>query len=138
MTLLDTDTLSLLLAGNPTVLARLRRAEEHLAITVVTKLEILQGRFDFLLKASDGAQLQRAQLWLDQTEVRLDHWAVVRVNAVVAVEFDRLRQLKTLRKVGRADMLIAGIALAHRATLVTRNLRDFRRIPGLILENWAD
>ena len=138
MTLLDTDTLSLLLAGNPRVVARLRQAEEDLAITVITKVEILQGRFDFLLKASDGDQLQRAQLWLERTEVKLDHWAVVRVNAAAAVEFDRLRQLKTLRKVGRADMLIASIALAHRATLVTRNLRDFRMIEGLILENWAD
>ena len=138
MTLLDTDILSLLLAGNPTVIARLRRADENLAITVITKVEILQRRFEFLLKASDGAQLQRAQLWLEQTEVRLDHWAVVRVNAAVAVEFDRLRQFKTLRKVGRSDMLIASIALANRATLVTRNLRDFRRIPGLMLENWAD
>jgi tRNA(fMet)-specific endonuclease VapC len=138
MTLLDTDILSLLLAGNPMVLARLRRAEEDLAITVITKVEILRGRFDFLLKASDGDQLQRAQLWLEQTEVRLDHWAVVRVNAAAAAEFDRLRQLKTLKKVGRADILIASIALAHRATLVTRNLRDFRLIAGLILENWAD
>jgi tRNA(fMet)-specific endonuclease VapC len=138
MTLLDTDTLSLLLAGNPRVFARLRRAEEDLAITVITKVEMLQGRFDFLLKASDGDQLQRAQLWLEQTEVKLDHWVVVRVNAAAAFEFDRLRQLKTLRKVGRADLLIASIALAHRATLVTRNLRDFRLISGLILENWAD
>ncbi len=138
MTLLDTDTVSLLLAGNPKVLGRLRRAEEDLAITVITKVEILQGRFDSLLKARDGDQLQRAQLWLERTEANLDHWAVVRVNAAAAIEFDRLRQLKTVRKVGRADMLIASIALAHRATLVTRNLRDFRLISGLILDNWAD
>jgi len=43
-----------------------------------------------------------------------------------------------LKKVGRADLLIAAIALAHRATLVTRNVRDFQQIPGLILENWTD
>jgi tRNA(fMet)-specific endonuclease VapC len=35
-------------------------------------------------------------------------------------------------------MLIASIALGQRATLVTRNLRHFRQIPGLTLENWAD
>jgi tRNA(fMet)-specific endonuclease VapC len=48
------------------------------------------------------------------------------------------RNLRVVARFRRADMLIASIALAHRATLVTRNLRDFRLISGLILENWAD
>ena len=39
---------------------------------------------------------------------------------------------------GRADLLIAAITLANRATLVTRNLKDFRQVPGLQIENWAD
>jgi tRNA(fMet)-specific endonuclease VapC len=138
MILLDSDILSLILAGNSTVVARLHRAEDELAITVITKVEVLRGRYDFLLKASDGIQLQRAQTWLEQVEVELEGWNVVRVNAVVAAEFDRLRQIKALKKVGRADLLIASFALAHRATLVTRNLRHFRQISGLILENWAD
>jgi phosphopantetheine adenylyltransferase len=32
----------------------------------------------------------------------------------------------------------ASITLANRATLVTRNLRHFKQIPGLKLENWVD
>ncbi len=138
MILLDTDTLSLLLAGNAPVLSRLRRNEEDLAITVITKVEILRGRYDFLLKASDGAQLQRAQQWLDQIEQELNGWNVVAVDGTAAAQFDRLRQIKNLKRIGRADLLIASIALAERATLVTRNLRHFRQIPGLNLENWAD
>jgi len=35
-------------------------------------------------------------------------------------------------------LLIASIALANDALLVTRNLRHFRQVPNLRLENWAD
>jgi tRNA(fMet)-specific endonuclease VapC len=38
--------------------------------------------------------------------------------------------------IGPFDLLIAGIALAHNLTLVTRNTREFTRVPGLKLENW--
>jgi predicted nucleic acid-binding protein len=43
-----------------------------------------------------------------------------------------------LKQLGRADLLIACIALAHDATLVTRNLRQFRRVPKLRVTNWVD
>lgn len=38
--------------------------------------------------------------------------------------------------IGPLDTLIAGTALAHGATLVTRNLREFTRVEGLAVENW--
>jgi tRNA(fMet)-specific endonuclease VapC len=40
--------------------------------------------------------------------------------------------------IGPMDMLIAATALAHRATLVTRNVREFDRVPGLTVVNWHD
>jgi len=40
--------------------------------------------------------------------------------------------------IGPIDTLIAGIALAHSLTLVTRNTREFGRVPGLPLANWFD
>ena len=39
--------------------------------------------------------------------------------------------------IGALDTLIAAHALALGATLVTNNLREFERVPGLVLENWV-
>jgi tRNA(fMet)-specific endonuclease VapC len=38
--------------------------------------------------------------------------------------------------IGPNDLIIAAIALAHGCTLVTHNTREFRRVPGLLLEDW--
>jgi tRNA(fMet)-specific endonuclease VapC len=67
-----------------------------------------------------------------------DSLHLVPLDTLAAAEFDRLRENKKLKKIGRADLLFACIALAQRATLVTRNLKHFRQVPGLQLENWAD
>jgi tRNA(fMet)-specific endonuclease VapC len=63
---------------------------------------------------------------------------VLAIDAASADEFDRLRANKKLKKIGRADLLIAAITLANKATLVTRNTKDFRQVPGLQVENWVD
>jgi tRNA(fMet)-specific endonuclease VapC len=140
MILLDTDIVSLFHAGDPRVTQRVERVQppESVGTTVITRAEILQARFDFLLKAADGEQLQRAQHWLRESEALLADLPVTNVDAAAAAEFDRLRQMKTLRKIGRADLLIASIALSRQATLVSRNLRHLRLVPGLRVENWAD
>ncbi len=38
--------------------------------------------------------------------------------------------------IGPMDTLIAGTARAHRAILVTRNIKEFSRVPNLQIENW--
>jgi tRNA(fMet)-specific endonuclease VapC len=40
------------------------------------------------------------------------------------------------RVIGALDMLIAAHALAEDATIVTDNVREFDRVPGLSVENW--
>src|SRR5262249_55610980 len=110
----------------------------EVAISIITQIEILQGRFAAVLKAADGEQLVRAQELLQRSQERLGLLEIVPVDAAAGKEFDKLRQNKKLKKLGRGDLLIASIALAHRATLVTRNLKDFREISGLRLEKWAD
>jgi tRNA(fMet)-specific endonuclease VapC len=138
MFLLDTDTVSLLLRGHPRVTERVAQATEEVAITLITRIEILQGRFDFVLKAENGEKLLQAQQRLRESEDDLNRFTVVSIGPTAAKEFDRLRANKRLKAIGRADLLIAALALAARGTLVTRNRKDFGRVPGLVTENWAD
>jgi tRNA(fMet)-specific endonuclease VapC len=139
MHLLDTDTITYLHAGHPRVIKHLQEVTDpDVGTTIISKIELLRGRFDFVLKAATGAELLRAQQLLVRTEELLAQIMVVPLDEAAAVQFDRLRTVKSLRKIGRADLLIASIALANRATLVTRNLRHFQQVSGLMLANWVD
>jgi tRNA(fMet)-specific endonuclease VapC len=139
MYLLDTDTLTRAHAGSPGIQERVWEVgEENVATTVITAVEILRGRYEFLMKASNGGELLRAQRLLQSSEELLQTLAIIPIERSSATVFDRLRRDRKLKKIGRADLLIACIALANQATLVTRNLKHFRQIHGLQLENWID
>ena len=86
----------------------------------------------------DEVELLLAQQRLAESEQDLEHFLILPVDAAAAAEFDRLRKLKGSKKIGRSDLLIAAITLANRGTLVTRNVKDFRLVTGLQVENWAD
>lgn len=139
MHLLDTNTLTHLYAGQVNVVERLRTVEDaEVGITIITKVEVLRGRIDYILKAETGINLLKAQELLFRTEELLSELSIVPVSQAASEQFDRLRAVSKLRKIGRADLLIASITLTNRATLVTRNIRHFKQIPGLRLVNWVD
>jgi tRNA(fMet)-specific endonuclease VapC len=140
MFVLDTDTLTLLFTGHPQVTSRRGSVPSSaIAITVITWIETLLGRFEFVRKAATGDELLRAQALLDLTRRSLAAVeTVIPIDTAAAAEFDRLRANKKLKKIGRGDLLIAAVVLANRATLVTRNQRHFRQVSGLQVENWAD
>jgi tRNA(fMet)-specific endonuclease VapC len=147
MLLLDTNILTAMYVGNSKILTALDRSEDpDVATTIINKVELLKGRMDFLLKAESGVEVLRAQAWFQETERLLEEIPVVTFDSRSAELFDELSQRSALRKIGRADLLIGTIpvpggcanALVNRATIVTRNLKDFQRIPGLKLVNWMD
>jgi tRNA(fMet)-specific endonuclease VapC len=79
MILLDTDTVSLFHAGHAQVTERVAKVDpaEVVGTTIITRAEILRARLEFLLKAEDGEQLQRAQERLDSSESLLADLPIV-------------------------------------------------------------
>jgi tRNA(fMet)-specific endonuclease VapC len=139
MHILDTDTLSHLHAGKQNVIRTIQQLPDpYISTTIVTKVEMLRGRIDYILKAKAGQDLLKAQQLFYRTEELLSQIEVMAVTQDAAKRLAALVAIPHLRKVGRADLIIASITLSHRATLVTRNLRHFRQIAGLKVTNWVD
>lgn len=139
MRLLDSDTLSHLWAGQALVAERLAACEDtEVGITSIVKCEMLRARAENLLKAAHVEDIVKAQVRFDRTEQSLAALSIVPFDDRSGEVLRRLESNKRLKKIGRADLLIASIALANEAVLITRNLRHFRQIPNLRLENWVD
>lgn len=60
---------------------------------------------------------------------------VLRYDAAGAAVFENLRLAKV--RIGTLDLRIAAIVLSRNATLLSRNLRDFHKVPGLHVEDWT-
>jgi predicted nucleic acid-binding protein len=71
MIVLDTDTVSDLFAGHPQISERYRRETDEVVTTLVTRIEVLEGRFASVMKAADAAQLLTAQQRLEIAERHL-------------------------------------------------------------------
>lgn len=63
---------------------------------------------------------------------------VLNFDAVCASRYGEIRNRLKLagRPIGETDTLIAAVALAHQATIVTRNKRHFEQIERLQIEEW--
>jgi hypothetical protein len=62
---------------------------EEVGTTVITKMELLSGRFDAVLKAAMGADLLGAQDRLARTEALLAQMIIIALDGTAALRFDR-------------------------------------------------
>jgi tRNA(fMet)-specific endonuclease VapC len=138
--ILDTDHVSLVLRGNPKVIAHLGRVSIQTSTTIITVQEIFNGWMGELNQPNG----KRATI-LDQYH----HLFLVieLLKSLPILEFDALAferyeallvQNPNLRKKRlQKDLRIAAIVLSRNATIVTRNHRDFEQVPGLKIEDWT-
>ena len=137
---LDTDTFTLASYRKSNIVEQIanHRVSNSVEISIVTHLQVLNGRIASVLKAADSTQLNRAFDLLTLSEEMLTTFPIALYNDDAGRIFDSVLAEKKYKKIGLADRLIACIALAHDATLVTRNTKDFALLPDLKLDNWAD
>jgi tRNA(fMet)-specific endonuclease VapC len=130
MYLLDTNTVSLALRGcAPRAVERLRATDrEDVAVSVVTAMEL---RFGLAKNPSTRAKVVVEQ-FLDTVKVLGIDRSIERPYGDIRAALDRRG-----RPIGALDTVIAAHAMAARAVLVTNNVREFRRVRGLLCEDWT-
>jgi tRNA(fMet)-specific endonuclease VapC len=133
---LDTDSPCLLQRGLPQVSQQsAARQPGEPAVTVISLEEQISGWYRLLRQAKQPDDLARAYQNLIDTIQFLARLPILPFQPGAIARYKHLIGLKL--NVGRMDLRIAAIVLEHGGILVTRNKRDFGRVPGLILEDWS-
>jgi tRNA(fMet)-specific endonuclease VapC len=134
--ILDTDTLQLFQDEHPRVTARVEAVPpDDLATSVVTVEEQLSGWYALLRQAKQPERLAWAYRRLAATVRFLSRVQIVDFHESAIQRYEQLKKRKV--KIGTNDLRIAATVLERNAILVTRNVRDFQKIPDLRLEDWS-
>jgi tRNA(fMet)-specific endonuclease VapC len=138
MLILDTDHLTATITDRATsdlLMARLRAAApSDVGTTIINVDEKLRGWQAKIAKARKESDVVRYYAKLQRSVEQLGAGLILPYDDAAARRFDDIRKLKL--GLGTMDAKIAAIALSRNATVLTRNLRDFERVPGLKAEDW--
>ncbi len=128
--LLDTNTVSFHIRRSSASLQRRLRAipAASVALSVVTEMEIRYG-----LARNPALRIAR------EVEAFLQGITILPLTSEAAGHYARVRAELEARgtPIGPLDLMIASHALALRLTLITTDLAEFRRVPGLRCEDWT-
>lgn len=140
MIVLDTDHLSVHAfpesAQYAALSARIIASPEEFSTTIVCLEEQLRGWLAAIKTKTDVAQQIPAYDRLAKLWDYFRDWKMLRFDEPAAILFKSFRRKKI--RIGSQDLKIACIAINNDAILLSANLRDFRQVPGLRVENWLD
>jgi tRNA(fMet)-specific endonuclease VapC len=136
---LDTDHLSVLERDQPgggALRARLASlAPTEVVTTIISYEEQMRGWMAYLARTRSVAHQVEAYRRLLQ---HLDNYRRIPVLAFDEAAADVFQQLRrTHLRIGTMDLKLAAIVLSRDAALLSRNLADFRQVPGLQVEDWT-
>lgn len=128
--MLDTNICIYIINARPEkVLARFRQQRlGDIAISSVTAAELASG----VAKSGSVRNRQALEMFLSALEIQPFDESAIWHYGELRADLERLGQ-----PIGALDTMIAAHALAIDTILVTNNTREFERVPGLRLENWA-
>ena len=134
--LFDTDHLTLYDHGHRQLRQRYSAAlPGTVGISAVTIQEYLRGRLAALVSQKGGPQQIQAYAYLLASLRLFQIFPWVNYDLRSEAQFQQLRALRL--RVGTQDLKIASVALVNNVTLLTRNRRDFAKVPGLSLDDWS-
>ncbi|MBY0523800.1 MAG: type II toxin-antitoxin system VapC family toxin [Gemmataceae bacterium] len=110
-------------------------APRTIGLSPISVEEALRGRLAVLARPLVGAPHIRAYAWLVNALELFQQFHSVPFDQSCDTVYQQLRAQQL--RVGTQDLKIAAVALANTLTLVTRNRRDFARVPGLFLDDWS-
>jgi tRNA(fMet)-specific endonuclease VapC len=137
--ILDTNVINQLHGYAPNVEKKLTTIKPRdVAITIITAEELISGWFNKISKANSQNELSNLIYSYEGFSTTLAYLKEIRV-----LEFDQkayeiylqLRQQVRMKRTG--DMRIAAIALSINGIVVTRNQKDFEKVPNLKTEDWT-
>ena len=129
--LLDTNIVIYTMKNRPQQVRRSFKAQQgRMGISSVTLGELVFG-------AEHSQQVERNLADIEALTARLE---VLPFDEAAAYHFGQIRAelYRMGRPIGPYDMMIAGHARACGLKLVTKNVKEFERVQGLIIENWLD
>lgn len=136
---LDTNHFREFAHGTPLGKRLLDQIQHHKAEVfscVIVAEESLQGWISLIRRDKAGPDQIRGYRYLQQSIDTLARMTILPFDEEAAEIFCALRSLKL--RTGTMDFKIASICLVHDTILLTRNLADFREVPGLKVDNWLD
>ncbi len=126
--LLDTNVVSYALLGDHRVRGRIdSHAKRGIVVSAVTIAELAYGS---LKHPHPDRHRQAWEAFVAMFEVLTFDEGAARAHA-------RARYALRTAPIGERDLLIAAIALPRKLIVVTHNVREFRRVPGLRVEDWS-
>lgn len=132
---MDTDMFTLFSHQHATVVTKVDELLSEIAVTTVTVEEQYGGWFSKLKQSRDPADYAKISRRIATTTRLLALFEISSMTEPAIARFDTLLKLKL--NIGRMDLRIAAIALELNATIATRNMRDFGRVPGLTVVDWS-